>query len=187
MSHFEYIMVMVSIIQGLGLTLALRGVSHLIRSPRRESAVVIWAVFLVFLYLQNWWAFWDGMVVEHWNFLKFLFIALYVCVMYAMTELMLPMASTPETDWPGHFESVRKWFFGMMVALVLLGVSLNVYITGIPLWHPYRVMQFTILFLAIAGWFTSRLAMHRLIAAVVLAVLFTGQILFRLLPGLSGT
>lgn len=187
MSHFEYIMVMVSIIQGLGLTLALRGISRLIRSPRRESAVVIWAVFLVFLYLQNWWAFWDMAAVDEWNLLKFLFISLYVCVMYAMTELMLPMASTPETDWSDHFLSVRKWFYGMMVSLVFLGVSLNVYISGIPLWHPYRAMQFTVLGLAIVGWFARPLAAHRLIAAAVLVVLFTGQILFRLLPGLSGT
>ena len=186
MSHFEYIMVMVSIIQGLGVTLALRGISRLIRNPRRETAVVTWAVFLVFLYLQNWWAFWDMAAVEDWNFLKFLFISLYVCVMYAMTELMLPMASSSKTDWSAHFLSVRKWFFGMMMALVFLGVTLNVYISGVPLLHPYRVMQFTILFLAIAGWITPRLAVHRWIAAVVLVVLFTGQILFRLLPGLSG-
>ena len=70
--------------------------------------------------------------------------------------------------------------------LVFLGVTLNVYISGVPLLHPYRVMQFTILFLAIAGWITPRLTVHRWIATVVLGVLFTGQILFRLLPGLSG-
>ena len=86
MSHFEYIMVMVSIIQGLGLTLALRGISRLIRSPNREIAVVVWAVFLVFLYLQNWWAFWDMASVENWNFFQFLLVSLFVCVMYAMTE-----------------------------------------------------------------------------------------------------
>jgi hypothetical protein len=186
MSHFEYIMVMVSIIQGLGLTLALRGISRLIRSPNREIAVVVWAVFLVFLYLQNWWAFWDMASVENWNFFQFLLISLFVCVMYAMTELMLPMAASPETDWPAHFLSVRKWFFGMTVVLVFLGVTLNVYISGVPLLHPYRVMQFTILFLAIAGWITPRLAAQRWIATVVLVVLFSGQILFRLLPGLSG-
>ena len=186
MSHFEYIMVMISIIQGLGLTLALRGISRLIRSAHRETAVLLWAIFLVLLYLQNWWAFWDMAAVGEWNFLKFLFISLYVCVMYAMTELMLPMASTPGTDWPAHFSSIRKWFFGMVVALVVLGISLNVFISGVPLLHPYRIMQLTILFLGIAGWLTPSLAAHRWIAALFLLVLFTGQILYRLMPGLSG-
>lgn len=186
MSHFEYIMVMVSIIQGLGLTLALRGIGHVIRSPRRETAVILWGVFLVFLYLQNWWAFWDMKSVESWNFLKFLFIALYVCTVYAMTELMLPMGSSKETDWPEHFAGVRKAYYGLSLALVTLGVLLSLYIVGAPLLHPYRIMQLTIFCLFIAGWFTQGPAAHRLIAALVLLVSFAAQIVFRLLPGLMG-
>lgn len=186
MSHFEYIMVMVAIILGLGLTLALRGISRLIRSTRREPAVVLWAIFLVFLYLQNWWAFWDMEGVNDWNILKFLFIALYVCTIYAMTELMLPMASTPDIDWLEHFKSIRKWFFGMTVALAVLGITLSWYISGVPLVHPYRAMQLIILFMAIIGWLTPNVAIHRWIALLFILVLFTGQVLFRLFPGLSG-
>lgn len=186
MTHFEYIMVMVSIIQGLGITLALRGISRLIRSPRREPAVVLWGIFLIFLYLQNWWAFWDGAAVVEWDFLKFMFIAIFVCVIYAMTELMLPMAASPETDWRTHFLSVRKWFFGMTIVLVFLGVAMGVYLIGLPLMHPYRIMQLTILLLAIAGWITPNLVAHRWIAGAFILVMFTGQVLFRLLPGLSG-
>lgn len=186
MSHFEYIMVMVSIILGLGLTLALRGISRLIRSPRRETAVVLWAIFLVFLYLQNWWAFWDMEVVVDWTILKFLFISLYVCTIYAMTELMLPMTSAPGMDWRSHFNSIRKWFFGMTIVLAMLGIMLSWYITAVPLIHPYRIMQLIILALAIVGWFTPNLTVHRWIAALFIVVLFTGQILFRLFPGLSG-
>jgi hypothetical protein len=81
MSHFEYIMVMVSIIQGLGITLALRGISRLIRSPHREPVVLLWAVFLVLLYLQNWWAFWDMAAVDDWNIIKFLLVTLFVTCM----------------------------------------------------------------------------------------------------------
>jgi len=184
-SHFEYIMVMVSIIQGLGITLALRGISRLIRSPHRETVVLLWAVFLVFLYLQNWWAFWDLASVHDWNIIKFLFVAVYVCTMYAMTELMLPMASSPDTDWQAHFLSVRKWFFGLVVVLAVLGISLGWYLSGVPLVHPYRVVQLIILSLGIVGWSTPNLIVHRWIAMLFILVLFGGQVLFRLLPGLS--
>ena len=176
---------MVSIIQGLGITLALRGISRLIRSPRREPVVLLWAVFLVFLYLQNWWAFWDMAAVDNWNIIKFLFISLYVCTMYAMTELMLPMASSPDTDWLAHFHSIRKWFFGMIAVLALLGITLNWYISGVPLVHPYRIMQLTILSLGIIGWFTPNMVVHRWIAVLFMLVLFGGQALFRLWPGLA--
>ena len=185
MSHFEYIMVMVSIIQGLGITLALRGISRLIRSPHREPVVLLWAVFLVLMYLQNWWAFWDMAAVEDWTIIKFLFVALYVCTMYAMTELMLPMASPPDTDWRAHFNSVRRWFFGMLLVLVVLGITLNWYIAGVPLLHPYRIMQLTIFSLGVIGWLTTSMAVQRWVVILLYLVLFGGQILFRLMPGLS--
>jgi hypothetical protein len=105
--------------------------------------------------------------------------------MYAMTELMLPMASSPETDWLAHFNSVRKWFFGMIAVLVLLGVMLNVYISGVPLVHPYRIMQCAIFSLGIIGWLTPNTVVHRWIAVLMILVLFGGQMLFRLWPGLS--
>ncbi len=186
MSHFEFIMVMVSIIQGLGITLALRGISRLIRSPHREPVVVLWAVFLVFLYLQTWWAFWDLATIGVWNIFQFLLVALYACTMYAMTELLLPIAAPPETDWLAHFNSVRKWFFGMVVVLAFLGISLTWYFLGVPLVHPYRIIQLSILSLAIVGWLTPNLVAHRWIAVLVILALFSGQALFRLWPRLGG-
>ena len=186
MSHFEYIMVMVAIIQGLGITLALRGISRLIRSSRREPVVLLWAVFLVFLYLQNWWAFWDMSTVEVWDFLKFLFVAAFVCILYAITELMLPIAATSDTDWLAHFNSVRKWFFGMLVLLVMLGITMNFYISDIPLVHPYRIVQLSILSLSVIGWSTANMTAQRWVVVLSYPVLFGGQMLFRLLPGLSG-
>jgi hypothetical protein len=184
-SHFEFIMVMVSIIQGLGITLALRGISRLIRSPHREPVVLLWAVFLVFLYLQTWWAFWDLGAIGVWNIIQFLFVTLYVCTMYAMTELLLPIAATPETDWLAHFNSVRRWFFGMVVVLAVFGILLTWYLLGVPLVHPYRIIQLSIFSLGIVGWLTPSLVAHRLIAVLVILVLFSGQALFRLWPHLG--
>ena len=178
-------MVIVSIILGLGLTLVLRGVSRLMRSPRPEVTVVLWAVFLVFLYLQNWWAFWDLSAVSEWNMFSFMFIALYTCVLYAMSELMLPMASTPETDWKAHFLSIRRWYFGLLVLLAVLAVLQTRYLLGVPLLHPYRLVQVSVIVLAVVGWFNADIRLHRLLITLLFAVLLTGQLLFRILPGLQ--
>lgn len=185
MSHFEYITVMVSIIQGLGITLALRGISRLIRSPKREPVVLLWAAFLIFLYLQTWWALWDLAAIGDWNIYQFLFLALYACTMYAMTELLLPAASPPDTDWLAHFKSVRKWFFGMVVVLALLGISMGWYFLGVPLLHPYRIIQLSIFSLGIVGWLTPSMVAHRWIVVFCLLIMISGQVLFRLWPGLS--
>lgn len=67
----------------------------------------------------------------------------------------------------------------------MLGITLNTYVSGVPLMHPYRIMQLTIFLLAIIGWITPSMVVQRWIAFLFILVLFSGQILFRLLPGLS--
>ena len=126
MSHFEYVMVIVSIILGLGLTVILRGLARLARGALPCAVVVVWGFLLLFLFLQNWWAFWDLAQVTQWTQPSFLFVALYCCIMYAMAELMLPIGATPETDWTAHFLSIRKWFFSLLSLLTVLAVLLIV-------------------------------------------------------------
>ena len=57
MTHFEYVMVIISIILGLGLTLVLRGLSKLARGAKPSAVVVVWGFFLLLILLQSWWAF----------------------------------------------------------------------------------------------------------------------------------
>ncbi len=46
MDHFEYLMVMVSIILGLGTTQTLRGLSKMARSPTRFLPATLWVIGL---------------------------------------------------------------------------------------------------------------------------------------------
>lgn len=174
---------MVSIILGLGLALVLRGISRLMRSPQPELAVVLWAVFLVFLYLQNWWAFWDLSSVV-WNKFSFMFITVYACVLFAMSELLLPTTSTPGTDWKAHFLSIRRWYFGLMLLLVVLAIVQTRYLLGLSLLHPYRLFQGIIAALGLVGWIVADIRVHRLLIVLIFLVSLSGQFLFRLLPGL---
>ena len=158
---------------------------RLMRSRRPELTVVLWAVFLVFLYLQNWWAFWDLSSVPEWNMFSFMLIALYACVLFAMSELLLPMASTPQTDWKAHFLSIRRWYFGLMILLAILAVVQTRYLLGVPLLHPYRLFQGSIAALGLVGWFSADIRVHRVLIALMFLILIAGQLLYRYLPGLQ--
>jgi hypothetical protein len=185
MSHFEYVMVIVSIILGLGLTVILRGLARLARGALPCAVVVVWGFLLLFLFLQNWWAFWDLAQVTQWTQPSFLFVALYCCIMYAMAELMLPIGATPETDWTAHFLSIRKWFFSLLSLLTVLAVLLTYTKLHVPLTHPYRGIQGFVLLLSLTGLATTNMRVHLGIAVIILAVLLVGQLLFRLVPGLA--
>ncbi len=186
MSHFEYVMVIVSIILGLGLTVVLRGLSKLARSANPSAVVVIWGFFLLLLFLQSWWAFWDLNQMESWTQPDFMFVAVYCCIMYAMAELLLPMASKPDTDWVGHFLSVRKWYFLLQAFLGMLGITLTWVQLDIPLTHPYRFMQLFIIVMSLLAWSTANMRFHLWIAVTVVTGFVAGQVWFRLIPGLQG-
>ena len=186
MTHFEYVMVIVSIILGLGLTVVLRGLSKLARSENPSAVVVIWGFFLLLLFLQTWWALWDLKQIQLWTQPDFLFITIYCCIMYAMAELLLPMASRPDTDWVAHFMSVRKWYFLLQALLGMMGVTLTWIQLDIPLSHPYRFVQGFIIVMSLAAWKTTKMRLQFWIAVAVIAGFMTGQVLFRLIPGLQG-
>lgn len=186
MTHFEYVMVIVSIILGLGLTLVLRGLSKLARSANPSAVVVVWGFFLLLLFLQTWWAFWDLNQVAQWTQPDFLFVAIYSCILYAMAELMLPMASRLDTDWNAHFLSIRKWYFALQLILAFLAITLTWSQLDVPLTHPYRTVQGFIVIMSLFALSTKNLRVHFWIAVSVTAGLQAGQVIFRLIPGLQG-
>jgi len=185
MSMFEYLMVLVSIIMGLGITQSLRGLSKLARSNRADLTVTLWAVTLFYLYVQNWWAFWDMNEVTNWNQFYFTLTLLMPCTMFGATELLLPMGATADTDWRGHFLNVRRWFFAMMLTFATIAILYTRVLLGVPFTHPYRIMQAVVVSLMLVGLFSSNPRLQPWIAGCLLGTLLIGQVLFRLLPGLA--
>lgn len=186
MSIFEYLMVLVSIIMGLGLTQALRGLSKIARSDTRCLPLTLWAGILVYLYVQAWWAFWDLNGVATWNQGYFTLLVLIPCIMFGATELLLPMGKTAETNWHAHFFKVRRWFFGMMFMFSSLATLQTFVLLGVPLAHPYRVIQVAILSLHVIGFTVASPRVHRWLPIFAIAIILAGQLLFRLVPGLAG-
>ena len=185
MSIFEYLMVMVSIILGLSITQVLRGLSKIARSSQRSGVVATYGVFLFALHVQVWWALWDLSAVPEWNFVFFLMLISIPSVLFAASELLFPMATTADTDWKTHYDSVRQWFLSVLAFWTVLALLETRIFLGTPLTHPYRIVQLSILGLIIAAMFLPARRAQNWIAGSILSLLIVGQIIFRLLPGLA--
>lgn len=185
MSLFEYLMVMVSIILGLSITQVLRGLSKIARSRKRSVVVTIYAVFLFGLHVQVWWALWDLSVVPEWNFVFFLLLISIPSVLFATTELLFPMATTAETDWNAHYESVRKWFLSVLLLWSVLALLETRIFIGVPFTHPYRIVQLSIISLIAVGILLPGRRAQVWLAGSILFLLVAGQLVFRLVPGLA--
>ena len=144
MSHFEYLMVMVSIILGLGATQALRGLSKLARSHRPFLPVALWGATLFYLNIQVWWGYWDMADVAAWTQPTYYIIVLLPCALFAAIELLMPIGAGAETDWEKHYFSIRPWFFGVLITFQTVATLASYIISDVPLTHPYRIEGQTI-------------------------------------------
>jgi hypothetical protein len=182
MDLFEYLMVMVSLIVGLGLTQVLRGVGRIVRSSRRFSVVTLWAVFLFLLYIQMWWSLWDLRDLSDWTQFSFVYVIGIPCSLFATTELLLPQLTAPDIDWREHFFSVRPWLLGVFAVFLLLSHSWSYVLGDLPLTHPYRLAQaFQYLPLAV-GLASTRPKVHLTVVSILIVGLVIAQVAFRFLP-----
>lgn len=185
MSIFEYLMVMVSIVLGLGATQTLRGFSKIAQGSRPFLPLTLWTVVIFYLYLQVWWSLWDLHAVANWNQFYFYLLVAIPCSLFAATELIVPLASDANTDWETHFFSVRKWFFGVLFAFSILAMAETYIFLDVPFTHPYRLMQSALTGLIVAGFLVRKARAHVWLGAAYILGLVVGQSLFRFVPGLS--
>jgi hypothetical protein len=128
---------------------------------------------------------WDLNAVATWNQGYFFLVALIPCVMFGATELLLPMGIKTGTDWRAHFFKVRRWFFAMMILFTSLAMLQTRVLLDVPLTHPYRAIQVSILSLEVLGFAVVAARVHRWLPIFTIAFILVGQALFRLLPGLA--
>ncbi len=185
MTIFEYLMVMVSIMLGIGVTQTLRGISKIVQSPQAFLPLTLWALIFFVLYLQVWWALWDLNTVPDWNQFYFYLLVTIPCSLFAATELLLPQTSSAKTDWRAHFFSIRKWFFGVFFVFAILSAAQTYILLDVPLTHPYRALQGLVIATIVAGYFVENARAHVWLSAIVISSVLVGQVLFRFLPGLS--
>lgn len=185
MSIFEYLMVMVSIMLGLGATQLLRGFSKVAQSPQRFLPLTMWAVVLFYIHLQMWWALWDLNAVPVWNQFYFYFLVSLPCSLFAATELLVPLGSSANTDWRAHFFKVRKWFFGVFFVFSICAAVQTYVFLEVPLTHPYRAIQGLLIVIIATGYFVRKARTHIWLGAIFVGVVTVGQVVFRFLPGLS--
>ena len=120
MSLFEFLMVFVSIIVGLGVAEILTGLAQQIR--HRETIRHYWlhtvAVGLIFIaLLQNWWELWDRRLIEQWTFLSLVLMLIPPASLYLISHLGFP-EPMKNSDLKRYFyERLRPvWFLAMLAA-----------------------------------------------------------------------
>ncbi len=178
MDQFEYIMVLLSIVLGLGITHLLLGIGNLIsrisgHGPRVQvdTLHLTWVGFVFVWLVGFWWWEFSWRTVENWGLGLYLFLVLYTVCLFLMCVVLFPARSDDVSDFRVYFMRVRRWFFGLLIMLTavditeaLLKGSDYVARLGIPYWG-LSAAQVAI---SIVGISTTNRAAHGVMAVFVL-------------------
>lgn len=183
MDNFNYLAVLISIVLGLGITQLLSGFGRWIESRSAAPAyapTVVWAVMLLVMHVQTWWSMYGMRYHEDWTFLEFVVVLLQPIVLYLLATITLPNPASATLDLKSSYFAQRRWFFGLLIALLFVSVGRDIALTGaLPsalnlLFHALFVT------LAICGIIAARESIHRFIAffsatviVVYIALLFS--------------
>ena len=113
MDRFEFLMVLLSIIVGLGIAELLTNVVRQIRA--RNNTQGFWVhsglVAILFLaFLQIWWESWDLREVEQWTFPALLLMLAGPAGLFVLSHLLYPQEIEDADLEAYYFENSRQWW-----------------------------------------------------------------------------
>ena len=128
--QFQHVMVLTSIIIGLGITNVLLGVSGGIerytgggRPLQLSWASAFWLaqVFLWMIFFW-WWEFRLVDILKHWTLWNYFLIVCYAVVLFLLAALLIPKDWDKVDNLNEYFLSKRRWFY----SVYLLGLVMDV-------------------------------------------------------------
>jgi hypothetical protein len=125
MEQFSYVMVLASVVIGLGLTHLLQGVARIVQHPQRFRPYwphLVWVAY-VFEYTMLWWWYEFALAQRSsWTFGIYSFVLIYAIVIAILCALLFPLDLRGYRGFGDYLISRRRWFFGLNIAVILLDV-----------------------------------------------------------------
>jgi len=184
--QFQHVMVLTSIIIGLGITNLLLGVSGAIerytegdRPLQLSWASAFWlAQVFLWMILFWWWEFRLINILKHWTLWNYFLIIFYAVVLFLLVALLIPNDWDKVDNLNEYFLSKRRWFY----SVYLLGLVIDVmdsymkggwsYIIGEGvLGWGYSVAGIPV---AVIGFRSRRIRTHTIMGIVI----FVWQVVF---------
>lgn len=177
MTPFEYVIVLISIILGLGITTILTGVAEIIKHSRPASwfaPYIIWILLIFLLHFQDWWLSYQLRFVTSWSLHFFLLIILYPINLYILAHLLFPASSQLGFNSKAFFlQNHHRFFIGASV-LVILSVLQNIGLSSRPWWTQVPHMIVLAILLTMIWSRTQRAAVHLIVAVGLLVLMIAG-------------
>lgn len=185
MSLFEFIVGMISVILALAVAQLFVGIADLMQNRARVKFYLphsIWVANIFLIMFLHWWSLWTFKDLS-WNFAMFFFSLLGPSLIFLAATVISPRGQTTEAiDLETHFSDIRKMFFSIMLATIVLFTLDGPLFGTEPPMNGIRVAQLTIMAMYVWGFLTRNHTAQSVVSLVVLGGAFA-VVIFRFLPG----
>jgi hypothetical protein len=126
MGMFDYVMVLASVIIGLGITHLLQGVGQIVQHPGREKTYWVHLLWVAATFLRAifwWWFEYRLSKTAEWTFTLYVFVLAYAFLIYLWCALLFPRDLEGYDGFKDYFYSRRRWFFGLVLAGQIVDVA----------------------------------------------------------------
>ena len=178
MDQFEYIMVLVSIIVGLGIAHILLGIGGIIDRLSRKNdrlelslAHAAWLAFcFLWLVMFWWWEYRFSTRVSDWTMGLYLFLICYAVALFLFQALLVPRTWDGVTSLKEYFLERRAWFYSLLAFVTMLDLF-DSYLKGgfeYILETGYFAMAFPVATIpvVIIGIRTANIRIHNIMATI---------------------
>ena len=152
MSEFEYVMVLISLILGLGISQILVGIANLLKKSHKVKFYIphlICIVVVFMIHIQEWWINYEySRKIMEWRFSVFFFMVAYPILLYIMARLLFPLHLSAKSIDLREFYMVhyRKFFlFGFMMSL--MAIPQNLFLLDVSLGDQLNQILITLVLL----------------------------------------
>jgi hypothetical protein len=174
MSSFEFIVTLMSIVIGLGVTNLLAGAGRAFyrrqKNPIDEVHIVLTGATLLILIVQ-WWVTFKWNTDVTWSFDKFLVLIVWTIALYMLTVFLYPPDLSQEEEHQARFERNRAGYYSTFIVMCLLDITQTAIRGELsrPIWYVPFVGQYTLI--ASGGLFARRRGYDRFFAWYLLLTL----------------
>ena len=128
MDQFEYVMVLVSIVLGLGIAHLLLGIGGIIdRLSRKDDRLELslahaaWlGTCFLWLVMFWWWEYGLSTTVADWTMGLYLFLIVYAVTLFLLQAVLVPRTWDGVTSLKAYFLERRVWFYGLLAFATIL-------------------------------------------------------------------
>lgn len=179
MGLFEFLMVLVSVVIGLGLTELLTGWANLLRARKTVRFYWIHTLFQVgifFALLQQWWEFWDMEGVGTISFLAVLIILAPPIVLFLIAHLLFP-TTAEGADLKDYYFNQSTLLWGLVIAGTVVGTFLPPLIFGYPVFHLANISGIPMIGLCLVLAVSKNPRVHATIGPIIIILVVLDTIL----------